>query len=1077
MDPSTTSSGKKFSSDQPKSNPDDITGVVSLNINDNDAVSHVDKQAESLHRFSLIADKIYPRLVLDGNNFMAWSCNLFSTWNNYFFDDPNYFEINTRDSAYRRNLVALTFLQNSINRSLYESITLALVTPNAHTTYQALKKQFCKASWSSIIRHAEILFNPPDCLTTLTSHAVALQHAINNIESQIGAVNSKTILTLTLFFSAQQFHEPLLNALDSRKAIDPSLEIHAQDIVVIANRMQQHPTIDSSSSITLSQMDANSNTPDLSWQSKLTPKTSHGPSLTPSTLTSSSNSICIKPEEWKKKWLTAKNPCFDCGQVGHWLPNCPTKVVVDQMKHQHRKKVVVASIAAMPLPGCRDALLDSGATHSVFDAATGILPHHLPDVKLCNHCSISKREHRPVQAPSWGSIKAPGALILADLIGPLPCSIEDKRYVLVVQDFLTRLKTAIPISDKAEAKIQLQHWMICFSNTCSLQIKAVRTDNGSEFKNHFFNDFLLKHGIEHEYSMPYEHHQNGRIKRKNCMQLEIARTCLIGGNLPVKLWSYAFKHATWIFNQTLHFDCKKTPYELIRKQKPSFHLLRVFGAKVYIYNHTFKKDFSLNVFVGYHLGVASDSKGWLFWCPEKDTIVRSASAKFDKSYFFPTKPNVSSIQALNLLDDVMIKELETQYRMISTITSYPDPVSINPTHYRDIINLPERDSWLLAVEEELASLNEQDVFEVIEMKDALHAVKNEDILSTRWVFRKKHHPNRFKARLVAQGFRQTKDINFSETFAPTLNFGALRLTYTLNCNQGQALLWEHVDDVEITASSQDLLDSISVKINSHLKIKWDKEVAGLVGLNIEPSPGGYYISQAELIDKIINLNTSNITARLPIPPNTSLTSGSRPDSTYAVNYLAHFSLCTNQLHWQVLEHLIAYLRYTPHCGLQIGASKIHRGFECYVDTNWGGEGDCSCHGFILLDNGNLISWKAKRQITVASSTCQAEYIALSFVSKECLWLSHLFLPVLGQIVLKIYSDNKAAISIADNTASQKQTRHLIREFNITNEYIITKKIELLWVLTHDQLAEIFTKALGQLKVNSFVKAIGSKDAG
>ncbi|MBW0473389.1 hypothetical protein O181_013104 [Austropuccinia psidii MF-1] len=273
--------------------------------------------------------------------------------------------------------------------------------------------------------------------------------------------------------------------------------------------------------------------------------------------------------------------------------------------------------------------------------------------------------------------------------------------------------------------------------------------------------------------MPYEHHQIGRIKRTNRTLLEIARTCLIGENLPVKLWSYAFKHAMCIFNRILHFDCKKTPYELISKQKPSFHLLRVFGVKAYIYDHTFKKDFGPHGFVGYHLGVASYLKGWLSWCPEKGTVVRSASVKSDESSFFPTKHNISGIQALNLLYDVMIKELATHDRMISTITSYPDPVSINPTHYRDIINSAERDSWLLAVKEELSSMNEQDVFAVIEMRDTLHAVKTEDILTTRWVFMKKHHPDRFKATLVAQGFCQTKDINFSETFAPTPTFGAL----------------------------------------------------------------------------------------------------------------------------------------------------------------------------------------------------------------------------------------------------------------------------------------------------------------
>ncbi|MBW0473386.1 hypothetical protein O181_013101 [Austropuccinia psidii MF-1] len=105
--------------------------------------------------------------------------------------------------------------------------------------------------------------------------------------------------------------------------------------------------------------------PDHSRQSKLMPKTSRGLSLTPSTPTSSSNSIDRKPQEWKKKWLTEKYPCFYCGQVGHWLPNCPTKAVVDQMKHQCRQNAVVVSIGAIPLPCCGDALLDLGATHSI----------------------------------------------------------------------------------------------------------------------------------------------------------------------------------------------------------------------------------------------------------------------------------------------------------------------------------------------------------------------------------------------------------------------------------------------------------------------------------------------------------------------------------------------------------------------------------------------------------------------------------------------------------------------------------------------------------------------------------------
>ncbi|MBW0553286.1 hypothetical protein O181_093001 [Austropuccinia psidii MF-1] len=101
-------------------------------------------------------------------------------------------------------------------------------------------------------------------------------------------------------------------------------------------------------------------------------------------------------------------------------------------------------------------------------------------------------------------------------------------------------------------------------------------------------------------------------------------------------------------------------------------------------------------------------------------------------------------------------------------------------------------------------------------------------------------------------------------------------TYRLYCNDGQAILWIHIDDSAITASLQELLDENSMKIGCGLKIKWDKGISGLVGLTIKPSPNGYFITQPELINKLINLNPSNIMAHSPFPPDTSLTSNPSP---------------------------------------------------------------------------------------------------------------------------------------------------------------------------------------------------------
>ncbi|MBW0537165.1 hypothetical protein O181_076880 [Austropuccinia psidii MF-1] len=624
-----------------------------------------------------------------------------------------------------------------------------------------------------------------------------------------------------------------------------------------------------------------------------------------------------------------------------------------------------------------------------------------------------------------------------------------------------------------------------FTATTGFKIRAIRMDNGSEFKNNILSSFLLAQGITHETSIPYKHHQNGRVERTNRSIIEIAQTSLLSAGIPKRLWPFAFKHAAFIFNRVIHANSTKTPYEIVRSLKPTLVLLRVFGAKSYIFNPLHRKDLGPRGIVGYHMGVAPDSKGWIFWVPDKgDFFMKSASVKFDEEVSFPSG-HVSSIQVSDIFDNSMILELEKQDALVSSLNTVSDSSNITPMTFKDVMISPQKDNWISAIDDELKSMQEEDVFEIINLKDALQNKKASDILSTRWVFTQKKAPLRYKARLVARGFKQTKGVNFEETFAPTPTFNALRLlfsiliankwvirtfdvkvaflhslidmpvfvwpprgmdippgkvlkfnkalygtkqaarclwrhlttilidigfepnkedlsTYTYLSASGTALLCIHVDDGALTASLPQLLERIVAAISSKLKIKWDETMTGL---------------------------------------------GSRPDITYAVNYLARFSLGTTPAHWEALEHLIAYLRMTKKTGILIRDSGSTLAFECYVDANCGGEGNRSTHGFLLLHNNNPISWQSKQQATIASSACQAEYMAMSFAAREYL--------------------------IALNIACQKQTRHLIREFNLVNEYIAKGKISISWISTHDQMADILTKPLRPLKVTHFLSLLNS----
>ncbi|MBW0535808.1 hypothetical protein O181_075523 [Austropuccinia psidii MF-1] len=449
---------------------------------------------------------------------------------------------------------------------------------------------------------------------------------------------------------------------------------------------------------------------------------------------------------------------------------------------------------------------------------------------------------------------------------------------------------------------------------------------------------------------------------------------------------------------------------------------------------------------------------------------------------------------------MMVTEIQLQDKLIHSMTTTSDPDNILPTTYREAMSSSQKNELLTAIDEELKSMGEEGVFEVVDLKHALSVVPHDSILSSKWVFVKK--PERYKARLVARGFKQIHGINYEETrlhlkevlreigFTPNNEDPS---TYTLIQGVERAILWIHVNDGALTASSPQLMNEIIEGLNCKLKIKWDQNISGLVGISIEKVTEGYKFSQTDLINKLTQLTPSNITSKSPLPIDCKLESNpaaimdkpymqrigillyiaqaSQPDIAYAVNYLARFSMNTTASHWHTLEHLIGYMRDTSTLGILIAEDNSSCAINCYVDANWGGEGDRSTHGYIILHGKNPISWQSKRQSTVASSTAQAEYMALSFAAKECIWITNLFQPVLGNVIPAMLSDNKTAVGISNSSMNRKQTRHLIQEFNLINEYITCGKIHLSWISTANQLADILTKPIGYIKIKQFCKAI------
>jgi transposase InsO family protein len=82
------------------------------------------------------------------------------------------------------------------------------------------------------------------------------------------------------------------------------------------------------------------------------------------------------------------------------------------------------------------------------------------------------------------------------------------------------------VFDKSEVQGKVKTFIRRAQMEFGLPIKKVRSDNGSEFRNTYVEEFLDEEGIKHEFLAPYTPQQNGVVERKNRTLIEMARTML-----------------------------------------------------------------------------------------------------------------------------------------------------------------------------------------------------------------------------------------------------------------------------------------------------------------------------------------------------------------------------------------------------------------------------------------------------------------------------------------------------------------------------------------------------------------------
>ena len=202
----------------------------------------------------------------------------------------------------------------------------------------------------------------------------------------------------------------------------------------------------------------------------------------------------------------------------------------------------------------------------------------------------------------------------------------------------------------------------------------------------------------------------------------------------------------------------------------------------------------------------------------------------------------------------------------------------------------------------------------------------------------------------------------------------------------------------------------------------------------------------------------------------------RPDLLFAVGIFSRHMEHPTQEHYIGVKRVLRYLKGTEDYGLFYKKGDLRGELIGYSDSDFAG--DCndrkSTSGHIFFFGGMAVSWSSQKQSIVALSSCEAEYIAATSATCQAVWMSRLLGELMRNEVTKakLLVDNQSAITLSKNPIHHNRTKHIDTRYHFVRQCVEDKKIEIDFVRTKDQLADIFTKALGKMKFLEMRDRIG-----
>ncbi|KAJ9566126.1 hypothetical protein OSB04_002092 [Centaurea solstitialis] len=295
----------------------------------------------------------------------------------------------------------------------------------------------------------------------------------------------------------------------------------------------------------------------------------------------------------------------------------------------------------------------------------------------------------------------------------------------------------------------------------------------------------------------------------------------------------------------------------------------------------------------------------------------------------------------------------------------------------------------------------------------------------------------------------------------------------------------YVDDIIFASTNPESCIEFEQIMKSRFQMSMMGELTFFLGLQVRQTPQGIFINQSKYTHDILKRFDFTGPMSSSTPMSTSFQhdadlsgntvdqkiyraiigsllylTASRPDIMFATCICAHFQCDPRESHLGAVKRILKYLKGTPNFGLWYPKDS---GFEltAFTDSDHAG---CklnrkSTSGACQFLGDKLVSWSLREQNYVSLSTAEAEYVAAACCCSNVLWMKTQ-LADYGYTMhrIPIYCDSSSAIQIAANPVQHSRMKHIDIRYHFINYHVEKGNVELSFVESECQIADLFTKA-------------------